>query len=464
MKARTLTALTLSLVMAMNLAACGSSSDSTSSEEAEETEESGEETEESEEETGESEEEESVEETEESEEQTEESGEETTENTEESAGTEENADAEETQDISENGAAADETAKSGNVQQITLVTDGVVTLADEMYYNLYASKDPEQGVRELLEEGCIYVNDVVVSEEGLEINGEQALWEEEDGTWSWYAHVMYYGDGLTYEEAAYELVNGLTLLRGPEYTLTITDGVVTRVDFTICGSLMAETVTVGEDTTVITLCGDEDETMEFANELVEPDSEGNMPEDQTMGLYWLDEEGWHLKRADSTVITVYGEWYAYLDAFISLKSEPYNRPNQPILCLDWSDTTAEITQWFYSEDITIGFSHVNGQEDLLGLIEKAEELYENTPVYSDASEAAEGEAWVTQEYHDVFSEVLEEAKAVAQQDGLLNTQYDEQFYNLALAYGADGTWYAMQGCVYEDGVGFKLFAEQNAES
>ena len=57
MKARILTALTLSLVMAMNLAACGSSSDSTSSTssgEAEETEEDGEETEESGEETEES--------------------------------------------------------------------------------------------------------------------------------------------------------------------------------------------------------------------------------------------------------------------------------------------------------------------------------------------------------------------------------------------------------------------------
>ena len=116
-----------------------------------------------------------------------------------------------------------------------------------------------EGVQTLLDKGRITVNGTVIEEKDIYINGAKALWKNEDGYWGWKTHIMRSNERdkeytLSYNEAAIRFVKGLSLTRGPQFTITLEDGIAKKIDFEIHDACMAETVTRGETTTTVTVC------------------------------------------------------------------------------------------------------------------------------------------------------------------------------------------------------------------
>lgn len=340
-------------------------------------------------------------------------------------------------------------------------TDGSRGITDAAYNGLFGG-DAAKGVAELTAAGAVTVNGAVLDGGEVSINGAKALWKNGDGTWSWRTHILQHGENLSYEAASVAFVRGMSLLRGPSYTLSLADGRVTGIDFAIYDACFAETVTAGEEYTAITVCGAGDgsmnrtdpSTLRFHNALVEGDSSGNMPTDQCVVLYWYDKAGWHLKRSDSRRITLPADGGKILDTRINLEySQSWNRPSQPVLAFEWMDLEfAEVIQWFYRDGITCGVSHVDARTVLSCAVTKAEKALET---YG---------AQVTGEYRDTFARVILDAKSVCAQAGLLNSKYEAALYGLCLAYGGDGSHYGKGGNVFQDGIGFMTFAKKHCKA
>lgn len=329
-------------------------------------------------------------------------------------------------------------------------------------------------VADLIAAGAVTVNGAVLEGEDIFVNGAKALWKNGDGSWSWKTHILLHGENLSYEEAALKFVVGMSKLRGPCYTVTYTDGKVTRIDFSIWDACFAETVSPGEKYTAITVCGAGDGSMNrtdpgticFDNTLVTADSSGQMPTDQCVVLYWQDKAGWHLKRADSKCIMLPDAAGEILDTRINLEySKAWNRPSQPVLAFQWMGLeSAQVVQWFYCDGITCGVSHVDARRVLRCAIIKAEEALKSVAVSAagDGSDVEGAKPWVTRDYHDTFAQTIDRAKSVCAEEGLINSRYEEALYRLCLAYGGDGSHYGRAENVFADGIGFQTFAKSHA--
>lgn len=354
---------------------------------------------------------------------------------------------------------------------LTVRTNGNLGITHAAYNDLFGG-DAEKGVSELVASGAVTVNGTAVNASDVTINGGKALWQNEDGTWSWKTHIMRHGENLSYEKASADFVWGLSRLRGPSYTLTLKDGKVTGIDFAIYDAAFAETVTVGEEYTTVTLCDDEGDgsmnrtspdEIKFPNELLEADSEGVMPSDQCLIIYWEDAEGWHLRRADSKIVTMKGGIKDYTDSLINLEySEAWHRPTQPIYAMGWLGVEEDqMIQWYLCDGIVSSVSHPDAQEDLATAIETAKKALQSVTVSKDGSGVAAGKMWVTQEYYDTFAQAIADAETALAAKGKLNSFYEEAYFRLALSYGGDGSHYSIDGNAFADGIGFMTFAKQH---
>lgn len=355
---------------------------------------------------------------------------------------------------------------------ITVLPDDCLGITDSAYNDLFGG-DAAKGVAELVAAKAIAVNGTILDGEDVFINGEKALWKNENNTWSWKTHIMFHGENLSYKEASVAFVHGLSMLRGPSYTLTFADRQVCAIDFKICDACFAETVSIGKEFTTITVCGSGDgsmnrtnpSTIRFSNALVEGDRDGRMPADQCLVLYWCDEAGWHLKRANSSPITLPADKEQIFSSLLNLEySEPWHRPTQPVLAFDMIELNrTEAIQWFFRDGITSGISHVDARSILLAAITKAENALVSTAVSAvrDGSDVDSSKPWVTQEYHDAFARVISNAKTVYAAEGLLNSKYEEALYDLCLAYGGDGSFYSKNRNAFADGIGFVPFAKSH---
>lgn len=328
-----------------------------------------------------------------------------------------------------------------------------------------------ESVADLIAAGAVTVNGAVLKGGDISINGAKALWKNEDGTWSWKTHILLHGENLSYEEAALKFVFGMSKLRGPCYMLAYADNKVVGIDFSIWDACFAETVSVGEEYTTITVCGAGDgsmnrtdpSTIRFSNTLVECDSSGQIPTDQCVVLYWYDSAGWHLKRADSKCITLPDAAGEILDTRINLEySRAWNRPSQPVLAFGWMELDyAQVIQWFYCDGITCGVSHVDARTVLGRAIDKAEDALKLVAVSTagGGSDVEKSKPWVTRGYHDTFVRTITSAKNVYAEEGLLNSKYEQVLYGLCLAYGGDGSHYGKGENVFADGIGFMTFVK-----
>lgn len=327
--------------------------------------------------------------------------------------------------------------------------------------------DAVSGVQKLIADGAVSVNGVAVNSGDVSVNGALALWKNEDNTWSWNAHgFVAHEENIDYDEACLHFVEGMSGLAGLSYTVTLEDGQATAVDFLVQDVCIATDVTTEGDSTKVSVYGAGDgsmnrtdpSTIEFANDMVEPDSEGNLPEGECGIIYWLDQEGWHLKRCDSQVAEATAD-YEWSGTQINLEySQPWNRPSQPLAAISMLGVdSVEMTEWFIN-GLTCGWSYTDARSMLPEAIEKAEAALAEIPVSEDGTDIAEGEPWVTQEYYDAFSALVEETKEIEATDGLETMDYDAAFYNLSIAYGGDGTFHAVSGNIYPDGIGFVTFA------
>ena len=163
----------------------------------------------------------------------------------------------------------------------------------------------EAGMEALLEAGQVYLNGIAIpaDAETFYMNGMPAIWQKEDGHWTWQAHdklnadneakIPHNGD-YSFEFARRRFVLAVSALRGMTTTVTAENGAAyaTRVDFVVNSDGTTTVWGVPVDATSYNTDGGpndvEPRTIPTAN--FDPAIEVG----DTV-LYWYDHDGWHME-------------------------------------------------------------------------------------------------------------------------------------------------------------------------
>ncbi|MDT0144513.1 hypothetical protein [Microbacterium sp. PRC9] len=396
---------------------------------------------------------------------------------------------------------------SGRIETRTIAADGVIGIAAPVYDALFPGGDAARGLAALIAADGVRINDTAVptprddgtfTAERIDINGDRALWLNDDGTWSWNVQVLFNGENKTYDEAVVGYVDDITKLRGLTYRLTLVDGLIVGLDATIFDVAFARTVRHDAAAIMITLGGRGDtstgkpdpSTLRFPVANVE-----GAPRDQDVVRYWKDAAGWHLARAtprnvevavtesaDGQVAgTVDGA--AIVDSRLTLQyAEAWNRPSQPIRAIAMlGETVAPMIQWLSPTGITIGFSRGDGARPALAAaIQMARDALAAVAVSveGDGSDISSGAMWVTRDYHDSFAVAIADAAATFADEHATLDELEGALHRLAQAYGGrtgdrfswmenryfgrgDGNGHDAPFDTGHDGTGFWTFAQSH---
>ncbi len=354
-------------------------------------------------------------------------------------------------------------------ETVTVLCGPDVSILDKANDEMFGG-DAKDGLRALIDDGMARVNGAAVNEGDVLVNGAPILWENEDGTWSWNAHPWAaHEENVSHEDACMNLLVGICGLAGLSYTVTLEDGQASAVDFLVQDVAVATDVSSAGGTTSVTLYAPGDNSMgridptaiAYDDDLVEPDQSGQLPKGLCGVMFWRDAEGDHLRRCDSEVMDVPYD-YQVNGTQINLEySQPWNRPDQPVAAIAMAGfDSVQMTQYCIN-GYTCGWSYVDSRSLLPDLVEKAARALEETAVSEDGKGLDAGIPWVTADYHDKFQKLIEDTKAIEANGSLEPMAYDEAFYNLSIAYGGDGSFHALFGNIYEDGVGFVTFANSH---
>ncbi|MEV6349186.1 hypothetical protein [Actinoplanes sp. NPDC051851] len=360
--------------------------------------------------------------------------------------------------------------------------------------DLFPGGDAAQGVADLIAAGAVRINDVPVpppTGDRLDINGGSGLWRNADGTWSYNVQVLLQGTNLPYATAVVDFVNAVTLMRGIDYELTLTGGLVSAIRATITDVALANRVTRGHRSTTFTVVGHGDGSTDKPNPSTIAFPNANVagrPQGQDILLYWKDARGWHLRRAESRTVTLGAtgtvNGAAYTDSRLTLQySEPWNRPTQPFRAMSWmGENNLRAVQWFGTPGVTVGFSRGGGAKaTLAAAITTARHALGTVAISPDGSDVAAGRMWATPAYHDIFTRAVTDAQAALADRHATDAEYDGAHYRLAQAYGGQTgdrfSWlentYFGRGDDYGagepfdtgyDGTGFWTFAQAHVAS
>lgn len=325
----------------------------------------------------------------------------------------------------------------------------------------YLNGDYAKALPILYDSGRVYINNIVINGDSPTINGGKLMYKNEDGSYYWEAHIAKRGQAATREEAITLLLNGFSSLKRTYYDVSVTDGQIDGLFFTVHDFCFAKTVEIGDTVTKITVCGDEigadarinPSLIEFPNANVFPDSAGNMPSDQCGVIYWTDPTGWCLRRADCVQMDATPDTEVTACLINRGWSMPWHRPTQPISAIGWMDEGhADIYVWMYDADSMGGVSRVDAQSSLKAAIGRSEDTLKRIVPSADGQNVPAGALWAPQERIDAFRELFENAQKVAFTDHLYNSDYEKSLYLLAIAYGGTGKYSRMYN-IFRDGVG-----------
>jgi hypothetical protein len=321
----------------------------------------------------------------------------------------------------------------------------------------------------LLDAGKVYVNGIKIPAEAdvFSMNGNQGIWQDKDGHWTWMAHDKLNSDrrdhsdsslDFSYEFARRRFVIAVSALRGMKTTIWAEQGknVSSRVEFEIKSGGQVEKIFANNDTTTVygvpidatsydTDGGPNDRqprTLPTAN------FDKSSEEGETV-LYWYDDDGWHMERAipvqgimtatDHFNINVDGKKYS--DALIvRYNMQEGSRPSQVILAVNTLEPLKEIpiTLWNTDTGYVVGLSHMEYADDALKAAIDYVEKYAsgNNIIVSTAEDGAfVGQNWVTQEVMDNFDNFLAIAKSVLANPDSSNAQMDAATQHLQVAFG-----------------------------
>ena len=402
--------------------------------------------------------------------------------------------------------ATEETEESEDAVEdgvMTLYADGKTGITDSSYDYLFEGTAAD-GVKELIDEGKVTINgenlpskneDGTYSAEEMYTNDRKTFWLNEDGTWSYNAHILFSGENEEFDQAIVDFVNANTMLSGINYEVTIENGIATAIDITVFDAAMAHKVNKGDEFTTIELQdsvkgesteGADPSKIEFKNDNVE--GEVN---DQDIVLFWKEADEWHIKSADAVEntiakvdITTDAEGHdsftvTFADGSVMLDTRittPFlgnaNKPSQPVFGMMWLGDleNIDVIQWTCAPGVTVGYSlGDNAKAKLQEVIDKVTDDMESIAVSEagDGSDVAEGEMYVTEDYVTIFTKAIADAQAVVDDESIENDDVELALWYLAQAYGGHtGDMFSKRNNVYfgddeYNGTGFMTFAKEH---
>lgn len=316
----------------------------------------------------------------------------------------------------------------------------------------------EAGMEALLEAGQVYLNGLAIpaDAETFTMNGMPAIWQKEDGHWTWQAHdklnadneekIPHNGD-YSFEFARRRFVLAVSALRGMTTTITAENGAAyaTRVDFVVKSAGQVEKIVVNSDGTT-TVWGVPVDATSYNTDGGPNDVESRtiptanfdpaIKEGDTV-LYWEDAEGWHMERcvpvvglmdaADHFNIKVNGVTYS--DALIvRYNMQAGSRPSQFISAANNLELqNIPVTLWNTETGYVVGISRMdNAKEALTAAIAYCDELLADAEVIAsdDGVGVPVGAYYASQANVDAFYANYANAKAVLDNPASTNAQMD----------------------------------------
>jgi len=327
----------------------------------------------------------------------------------------------------------------------------------------------EAGLEALLQAGQVYVNGIQIPATAAEynMNGMPAIWQKENGDWTWQAHDKLNSDSSsipgntdsnTFEFARRRFVIAVSALRGMTTTIWMEAGetVACRVDFSIKSGAQVEKIVVNNDNTT-TVWGVPIDATSYNTDGGPNDVQprtlptANFDQNIQVGdtvLYWYDTDGWNMERA----IPVQGIMTAtnhfdinvggtkYSDALIvRYNMQAGSRPSQVISEINnLALAGIPVTLWNTDTGYVIGISHMEYAGDALeaAIAYVDAQLAGKTIVAStDGSDVPVGTYWVTQAILDTYNSAYANAKAVLANPDSTNAQKDAATEALSSAFG-----------------------------
>lgn len=316
----------------------------------------------------------------------------------------------------------------------------------------------EAGMEALLEAGQVYLNGMAIpaDAEPFYMNGMPAIWQKEDGHWTWQAHdklnadneskIPHNGD-YSFEFARRRFVLAVSALRGMTTTITAEDGAAyaTRVDFVVKSGAQVEKIAVNDDGTT-TVWGVPVDATSYNTDGgpndVEPRTiptanfDSAIEEGDTV-LYWYDNDGWHMDRCipitglmnatDHFNITVNGVTYS--DALIvRYNMQAGSRPSQFISATNNLELqNIPVTLWNTETGYVVGISRMDNAKDALtAAIAYCDKLMDGAEIVAsdDGVGVPVGAYYASQANVDAFYANYESAKAVLADPTSTNAQMD----------------------------------------
>ena len=367
----------------------------------------------------------------------------------------------------------------------TIIDDEYLTMTDPQFDQYYAEGNAEEGVRNIVKAGNVYINghkipyqneagEVVL--DGYERGFENGIWEEEGG-WAWQAHNLrswrddrfmpeIEGDSFVpgeltdFETAAFMYTKYLSMLRGQTVDLWAEEG-------SDKASLISTTYLVSS---LISKIEEQDGIIRMYNsygELLEPEFPAeNVADDVDEGdmiIFWLDsKKGWCAHQAvksvghlventdpDDPEAIKHPFWLedgaegtvSTTDSLIEKKIGTAFTHTQFIRGhrrTDQYNVDGSIIMWSSneSEGTVLGFSRGDtAKEALQHSVDYAEEVTADVVVSEDGTDVASDTYWVTSEIWDEFQSGLDAAKAMLENEETTNLEMDIMTFELGNVLG-----------------------------
>ena len=353
--------------------------------------------------------------------------------------------------------------QAGDFNPAVDTNDGIyLKNEDGTYLNAeyFQNGDVKAGMEALLEAGQVYLNgkQIPVDAEEFSLNNFHAIWQKEDGKWTWQAHdklnadnekkIPHNGD-YSFEFARYRFVLAVSALRGMDtiFWTSGDSGLVTRVDFFIQSGGQIEKIIDNGDGT-LTVWGVPVDATSYNTDggpndvepvtLLKANFDSDIKEGDTI-LYWYDADGiCHMERcipfqgpiaATADHFTMEANGVNHSDALIvRFNMQAGSRPMQFLTAaknLELSDIP--VTLWNTSTGHTVGLSRMEYAKEALerGIAYCEGKLANTTIVVSDDGAGVPvGAYWAPQADVDAYYDAMANAKAVLANPESTNAQMD----------------------------------------
>jgi len=351
-----------------------------------------------------------------------------------------------------------------------------VAITDSIFDKYFIGNNAKSGITELLNEGQVYMNgaalpymqgDGTYSTTDYQKNKQDALWQEKDGSWSYYAHIYWNGKNMKFEDARMAFLEGISQIRGQtmEFHDDNGDGKTDRITTTFYDSALISRVEKSADGNTVSLYGMEDgaakgDAIAFTSTVpaVFPaDSVDSAITAGSMVMYWYDaQSGWQIQRA----VPHYGK---LVESSYNIKEPYWKEEGTSGLVLstdtlsdksyipeafrhtqfirayrrtDQYDNDSDIIMWTTPTGYAFGFTYGdNAYNALAYAFNFTQQQVFNVKVSLNGSDIAPTQYWVKPDIFTAYTDALTKTYTMLQSKNASDLEAATMLYDLGNVYG-----------------------------